>query len=296
MLSSYTRPAHKCQSRANYDSVVSTADSAALAWAIDHARQLVENGQIAVLTGAGISTESGIPDYRGGGKSPRNPINYQQFITSAEIRARYWARSYFGWQKIASALPNEGHQLLAQAEESGKVSTLVTQNVDGLHTRAGSHEVTELHGSLADVICLGCGDVTERSALTARIEDLNPDSAFSTQFEIAPDGDAQIENIANFQVPPCLLCGGILKPRVVFFGETIPSHITERARSEVLAADALLVVGSSLAVNSALRLVQLAVNNKLPVVIVNIGATKADSICDVKLEAGANLCLRELLG
>jgi NAD-dependent SIR2 family protein deacetylase len=275
---------------------VSIAESAALNWALDHARQLIENRKLAVLTGAGISTESGIPDYRGGGKSPRNPITFQQFIASADIRARYWARSYFGWQQIASAQPNEGHQLLAEAEESGHLSTLVTQNVDGLHSRAGSHEVTELHGSLADVICLSCGDVTERLALTSRIEDLNPKAAFSAQFEIAPDGDAQIENVANFQVPSCLRCGGILKPRVVFFGETIPSEVTLRARSEVLASDALLVVGSSLAVNSALRLVQLAVNNKLPVVIVNIGETKADSICDVKLEAAASLCLRELLG
>ncbi len=275
---------------------MSIAESAALNWALDHARQLIENRKLAVLTGAGISTESGIPDYRGGGKSPRNPITFQQFIASADIRARYWARSYFGWQQIASAQPNEGHQLLAEAEESGHLSTLVTQNVDGLHSRAGSHEVTELHGSLADVICLSCGDVTERLALTSRIEDLNPKAAFSAQFEIAPDGDAQIENVANFQVPSCLRCGGILKPRVVFFGETIPSEVTLRARSEVLASDALLVVGSSLAVNSALRLVQLAVNNKLPVVIVNIGETKADSICDVKLEAAASLCLRELLG
>lgn len=275
---------------------MSIAESAALNWALDHARQLLENRRLAVLTGAGISTDSGIPDYRGGGKSPRNPITFQQFIASAETRARYWARSYFGWQQIASAQPNEGHQLLADAEESGYLSTLVTQNVDGLHTRAGSQEVTELHGSLADVICLSCGDVTERVALTSRIEDLNPKAAFGAEFEIAPDGDAQIENVANFQVPSCLRCGGILKPRVVFFGETIPSEVTLRARSEVLASDALLVVGSSLAVNSALRLVQLAVNNKLPVVIVNIGETKADSICDVKLEATASLCLRELLG
>lgn len=275
---------------------MSIADSAALSWAMDHARQLTANRRLAVLTGAGISTDSGIPDYRGGGKSPRNPITYQQFIAAAEIRARYWARSYFGWQQIATAIPNEGHDLLVAAERSGRLDALITQNVDGLHSKAGSLQLTELHGSLVDVICLDCGNISARADLTARIQALNPDAVFKSNFEIAPDGDAIIESAEHFRVPACLSCGGVLKPKVVFFGETIPTAVTQRARSAVLDSEALLVVGSSLAVNSALRLVQLAVANRLPVVIVNRGETKADSICDVKIEAAASFCLRELIG
>lgn len=275
---------------------MSIAESAALNWAIDHARELILSRRLTVLTGAGISTDSGIPDYRGGGKSPRNPITYEQFVGSAETRSRYWARSFHGWQKIAAAAPNEGHELLARAEQSGKVGFVVTQNVDGLHSRAGSQGLSELHGSLTEVVCLNCGQLSPRDELTARLLELNPGITLAESFEIAPDGDAQIEDISNFQVPECLKCHGVLKPRVVFFGETIPISVTQQARAEVLASEALLVVGSSLAVNSALRLVQLAVAHKIPVAIVNLGATKADSVCDVKIEASASFCLRELLG
>ena len=275
---------------------MSLAESAALSWAVEHARELLETRTITALTGAGISTESGIPDYRGGGKSPRNPISYQQFISSADVRARYWARSFVGWQQISSAQPNPAHLLLAEAERSGRVQSLITQNVDGLHGKAGSSRYTELHGSLELVVCLDCGAESSRRDLTSRLESLNPQAAFGTQFEIAPDGDADIESAAGFRVPECLNCGGVLKPKVVFFGETIPTEVTQKARSAVQAAEALLVVGSSLAVNSALKLVQLAVAKKTPVVIVNIGETKADAICDVKIEAAASSSLRELLG
>ena len=275
---------------------MSLAESAALSWAVDHARELLENRSITVLTGAGISTDSGIPDYRGGGKSPRNPISYQQFVSSSDVRARYWARSYVGWQRISSALPNAAHNLLADAEGRGRIQALVTQNVDGLHAKAGSQRLTELHGSLERVVCLDCRAESSRNSLTNRIRLLNPQASFSSKFEIAPDGDAAMESPQQFNVPDCLECGGVLKPKVVFFGENIPAPVAQKARSEVSSADSLLVVGSSLAVNSALRLVQLAVAQKTPVIIVNLGETKADAICDVKIEASASASLGELFG
>ncbi len=265
--------------------VVSLADVA-----LGEVVAVLRGKRVLVLGGAGVSTESGIPDYRGpeSSKTPRNPMRFQQFVGSEAARRRYWARSFAGWRRVADARPNAGHRALAQLEAaklppSGYVTGLVTQNVDGLHQAAGSRRVLELHGSLAAVRCLKCGALSSRRLLQRRLQDLNPE-ATANPVEHAPDGDAELSGAleATFQVPPCA-CGGVLKPDVVFFGENVPKPRVLRAYELLAQADVLLVVGSSLTVFSGYRFVVQAVKDGKPVVILNQGETRGDAAASLKV-------------
>ena len=266
----------------------------ALLYGLEHARNLIEGKRTLVLTGAGISTSSGIPDYRGAGRVQKHPLTFDEFMGSKENQARYWARSYVGWHRIASAEPNPGHVALSEAEQRSKIFHIITQNVDGLHQKAGSKNVVELHGRLDRVLCTGCGDILARSELDGRIHALNPNFRDLENVEFSTDGDAEVEPPRDFQVPSCGVCGSHYKPDVVFFGEQVPKARVEKAENLIVEAEAILVAGSSLTVNSGLRLVKQAKKLELPVVIVNLGETKADSVADVKLNASTTDVLREL--
>lgn len=267
----------------------------ALLFGLEHAQKLLAGKRVLVLTGAGISTSSGIPDYRGEGRVQKHPLTFDQFMTSAQNQARYWARSYVGWHRINQAEPNAGHIALAEAEKRGSLAHIITQNVDGLHQKAGSKQVLELHGRLDRVLCTGCGEILSRAELDGRIHALNPDFKELDKVEFSPDGDAEIEPPKNFRVPSCLSCGSHFKPDVVFFGEQVPKDRVSFAEQQVQHAQAILVAGSSLTVNSGLRLVKQAKKLGLPVVIVNLGETKADQIADVKLNGSTTELLGELL-
>jgi len=258
---------------------------------------LLRGRRTLVLTGAGCSTESGIPDYRGPEtrKRARNPIQHREFVSNAEARQRYWARSTLGWPRFAEARPNEGHRALAKLQASGAVSALLTQNVDRLHQAAGSTGVVELHGALHEARCLQCGAVEPRSELQGRILESNRDFD-RQQVELAPDGDAELSRdaIANFIVPACLACGGVLKPDVVFFGDSVPREKVEHSFALLDASDALLVVGSSLAVFSGYRFVLRASERGLPIALVNLGESRGDSHAAIRLDARAGEVLPEL--
>jgi NAD-dependent deacetylase sirtuin 4 len=240
-----------------------------------------------VLSGAGISTESGIPDYRGpnGSLRTRHPMQYREFVGSADARRRYWARSAIGWARVGKARPNAGHIAIARLEQLGIVSGVITQNVDGLHQAAGSRRVLELHGSLAEVRCLSCGLPEMRDHLQGRLLKENPEWG-SLPVEAAPDGDAEIspETMASFSVPSCLHCGGVLKPDVVFFGESVPKPRVEAAWGMLAESGVLLVVGSSLAIFSGLRFVNQAARENKPVAIVNQGETRGDEVAAVRIK------------
>ncbi len=249
--------------------------------------------RLAVLTGAGCSTESGIPDYRGPGtlKRAKSPMQSREFLTSADARARYWSRSALGWPRIAAAQPNLGHRALSQLEASGALSGVITQNVDGLHQAAGSRNVVELHGALARVRCLGCGQLSCRKELQLRLLADNPSLHQHGPTQLAPDGDAHREDVTNFRVPACAACNGVLKPDVVFFGEGVPRPTVDAAFAFLDQGDALLVVGSSLTVFSGFRFVRRASERGIPIFIVNYSATRGDpyaSLC-VSGSAGATL-------
>ncbi len=250
--------------------------------------------RLAVLTGAGCSTESGIPDYRGPGTlaRARNPIQYREFVRSAEARKRYWARSLLGWPRVQAARPNPAHRALAALERAGVATGLITQNVDRLHHAAGSRCVVELHGALERVRCLGCGAVIERAAVQAHLLALNPNWP-APSAGLAPDGDADLpaELTAGFRVPGCPACGGDLKPDVVFFGESVPRATVDAAAALVDSAGALLVVGSSLAIFSGYRFVRRAGERGIPVVIVNLGATRADPLAAARIDGRAGQVL-----
>lgn len=258
---------------------------------IDQLIRLLAGRRIAVLTGAGLSTASGIPDYRGPEtrKRARNPIQYRQFLKSADIRQRYWARSMIGWRRIHQARPNIAHQALADLERAGVALGIVTQNVDGLHTAAGSQRVIELHGSLHQVHCLDCQHLETRVSMQERLAALNPDWPIPTHADIAPDGDAELtgqaHDIASFQVAPCIACGGTLEPHIVFFGGSVPRARVDAAFALVAEADALLVAGSSLTVLSGLRFVRRAHENGQPVAIVNLGETRGDPLATLRVDA-----------
>jgi NAD-dependent SIR2 family protein deacetylase len=244
-----------------------------------------------VLTGAGVSTDSGIPDYRGPGSPVRTPMTYQDFIGSAAARQRYWARAHVGWSRMSQAAPNATHHALVAMQEAGRLSGLITQNVDGLHARAGHRDAIDLHGRIDRVICLSCRELSPRAQLHGRLARLNP--GYEARIgEIAPDGDVVLAETADFRVAPCQSCGGDLKPDVVFFGENVPKDRVERCYTLVAGAEALVVLGSSLQVMSGLRFVKAAHKAGLPIVIVNRGTTRWDQLATLKLDAGCAETLR----
>ncbi|MEU0900375.1 NAD-dependent protein deacetylase [Streptomyces massasporeus] len=254
----------------------------------------LRTGGVLVLSGAGISTESGIPDYRGegGSLSRHTPMTYQDFTADAQARRRYWARSHLGWRTFGRARPNAGHQAVAAFGRQGLLSGVITQNVDGLHQAAGSEDVVELHGTLTRVVCLSCGAVSPRHELAVRLEEANP--AFApVAAGINPDGDADLtdDQVRGFRVVPCTACGGTLKPDVVFFGETVPPQRVEHCRELVRAATSVLVLGSSLTVMSGLRFVRQAAKEGKPVLIVNRDRTRGDqhALTRVSLPLGTAL-------
>jgi len=268
--------------------VVPSASAAVSPAGLEQALPLL-GGRIAVLTGAGISTDSGIPDYRGEGAKVRNPMTIQQFLAGAPFRQRYWAGSYLGWTRFVAAEPNAGHAALAALEAAGRVTGIVTQNVDGLHAKAGSRRIVEVHGSVHRVLCLDCGQTFARSSIAARIEAANAWFVErGSSGALNPDGDAEVGDVTDFVVPDCTVCGGVLKPDVVFFGEFVPTERFVEASALVRAADALLVAGSSLAVNSGIRLLEQARRRRIPIVIVNRGETKGDRVAAVKIDGGTS--------
>jgi NAD-dependent SIR2 family protein deacetylase len=252
---------------------------------------------VAVLTGAGVSTESGIPDYR----SPesraraRRPIQGPEFVRSAALRRRYWARSMAGWERFRGARPGPSHHALAALEASGVVSGLITQNVDRLHAAAGSRDVIELHGALAETICLDCGVLEDRDALQARMRALNP-SWLDGPSPMAPDGDAELPDalVETFVVPTCLVCDGVLKPNVVFFGHNVARPIVDRAFARLDEANALLVAGTSLAVFSGYRFLLRAAERRIPIAIVNRGEVRGEDRATLKVEGSTGEILEEL--
>ena len=267
---------------------------------LERLAQVLRGKRIAVLTGAGCSTESGIPDYRGPETPPRKrpPIQHREFVDRPEHRRRYWARSMLGWPLIANAQPNEAHHALAMLEEAGVVAGLITQNGDVLHGAAGSRQVVELHGALARVRCLTCGAATTRDELQTRLVAANPgwlDRAAAVT--IAPDGDAELsdELLASFEVVACEGCGGVLMPDVVFFGGSVPKPTLDAAWQTFERGEALLVVGSSLTVFSGYRFVRRAAERQIPVCILNRGPTRGDEHAIVRVDARAGHALPALV-
>ncbi len=260
---------------------------------------LLAAGGVVVLSGAGLSTESGIPDYRGptGAARRQQPMTYQSFVGDAAARHRYWARGYLGWRQIAAARPNAGHRAVAALQRRGNVEAVITQNVDGLHQAAGSPNVIELHGGLDRVLCLGCGGRENRAGLDLRLRVMN--SRFAAEARANPDGDVELaeERLAEFRMVDCAACGGgPLKPDVVFFGENVPKPRVQRCFDAVDAADALLVLGSSLTVMSGLRFVRRAAARGIPIAIVNQGPTRADDLATVRVDAPLGATLTGLTG
>ncbi|QNG18374.1 NAD-dependent protein deacetylase [Rhodococcus triatomae] len=253
-------------------------------------RSLLSGRRWCVLTGAGISTDSGIPDYRGPDSPPRTPMTYQQFVGDDAFRRRYWARNHLGWRHMDAAVPNDGHRALARLERSDTVTAVITQNVDLLHTKAGSRRVIDLHGTYAQVRCLSCDHLISRATLAEYLEEANPGFAESVYrasgLEVAPDADAVVEDTARFEVVDCRRCGGMLKPDIVYFGESVPKPRVAHAFDVVDTAEALLVLGSSLTVMSGLRFVRRAAARGIPVAIVNRGVTRGDEYATVKVDAG----------
>ncbi|WP_009474017.1 NAD-dependent protein deacetylase [Rhodococcus sp. JVH1] len=255
--------------------------------------------RLCVITGAGISTDSGIPDYRGPDSPPRNPMTYQQFTGDPDFRRHYWARNHLGWRHMDAARPNTGHRALAGLERAGAVSGVITQNVDLLHTKAGSRRVIDLHGTYAQVRCLTCGALISRATLADRLERANPGFAETVAaaqgVEIAPDADAVITSTEHFRMVDCEACGGLLKPDIVYFGESVPKPRVAAAYDVVDEAEALLVAGSSLTVMSGLRFVRHAAKRGIPIVIVNRGTTRGDEFATHTHHAGCSEALTALL-
>ena len=256
---------------------------------IEQAISTLRGRRAAVLTGAGISTDSGIPDYRGEGAPKAHPMTYQKFMESHRHRQRYWLGSHLGWGRFASATPNQGHRAIAAAEASSAFSGVVTQNVDALHHKAGSLRVVDLHGRLDKVRCVHCGQSFTRGAIADTIDRLNPWIA-STDLDghVRPDGDVDVAATEEFVVPRCDMCEGVLKPEVIFFGEFVQPSVFEQAAGLLARSEALVVAGSSLVVNTGMRLVSLAHKKKIPIVIINRGPTKADRMATVRIEGGTS--------
>lgn len=259
---------------------------------------MARHRRLFVLTGAGCSTDSGIPDYRdeNGDWKRAQPVTLQAFMGDLPTRRRYWARSLVGWRRFGRARPNDAHRALARLERQGRAEVLVTQNVDGLHQSAGSTEVIDLHGRLDQVRCMGCERRSSREELQTRLLDLNPDWS-RLDARDAPDGDADLEGLdfSGFRIPACRNCGGLLKPDVVFFGESVPRERVEAAMQAVLKADAVLVVGSSLMVYSGYRFAQAAFKAGKPIAAVNLGRTRADELLALKVNEPCGSALAFLL-
>lgn len=251
-----------------------------------------------VLTGAGVSTDSGIPDYRGPGSIARTPMTYQEFVAAPEARQTYWARAHVGWTRMSTAEPNRSHLALVELQHAGRLTGLITQNVDGLHERAGHRDAIDLHGRLDRVICLDCGQRTPRHSLHDRLVQLNPGYA-DREGQVRPDGDVALTTTGDFVVADCLRCAsrgkvGRLKPDVVFFGESVAKPLVRRCFDLVEQAEALLVLGSSLQVMSGLRFVRAAAKRQIPVVIVNRGPTRGDDLATVRINDGCAEALDQL--
>lgn len=269
--------------------------SAELSAGIARTAHLLHGRKIALLTGAGISTDSGIPAYRGeGSRASVSPMTVQRYLADEEARRRYWIGGHLGWKTFASAAPNAGHIALAEMERSGAVSGVITQNVDGLHLRAGSSHVIEVHGTLRRVRCLTCGQVFDRRDIASQIESLNPWITAADGIRLNPDGDVTPETAEGFVVPTCTVCAGMLKPDVVFFGEFVPGDRFRAAESLLRASTALIVAGSSLVVNSGVRLVERARRRGIPLIIINRETTRADAWADVTLAGGTSEVLPAL--
>jgi NAD-dependent SIR2 family protein deacetylase len=278
-------------------SVVPTADPRADV-GVEALADLVGDGDVVVLSGAGLSTDSGIPDYRGvtGSRRRHTPMTYQTFTGDARGRHRYWARSHVGWRQIREARPNEGHRAVGDLQSAGLLRGVITQNVDGLHQAGGSRDVVELHGGLDRTVCLACGDLASRADLDERLQAANPHVGPRTD-QINPDGDAELpdEVLDGFVMVACLACGdGPLKPDVVFFGETVPRDRVDHCFGLVEQAGSLLVLGSSLTVMSGYRFVLRAAQRGIPVAIVNVGPTRGDAKADVRVDAPLGVVLPSL--
>jgi NAD-dependent SIR2 family protein deacetylase len=277
---------------------VDTAPSGAAQPALDALADLVADGDVLVLSGAGLSTDSGIPDYRGpsGALRRHTPMTYQSFLHDPLGRHRYWARSYVGWRQIEAARPNAGHRAVADLQAAALLSGVITQNVDGLHQAAGARDVVELHGGLDRTVCLGCGDIARRADLDERLRAANP--GFGPRpGEVNPDGDAELSDaeLDGFVMVECLACGdGPLKPDVVFFGETVPRPRVDTCFELLEGSRALLVLGSSLTVMSGYRFVLRAAKLGIPVAVVNLGPTRGDAKTDVRVDAPLGVVLPEL--
>ena len=264
---------------------------------ISSAVEVLEGSTIAVITGAGISTESGIPDYRGTGAKPQSRIDFATFEASPLVRTKYWLRGHLGWQRFATAEPNIGHVALVEMEQAGMISGVITQNVDGLHRKAGSQRVVELHGNISRVVCLSCGQRFSRSRFDGNFVELNPWVTDSFRRSAASLEEVDLytpDVLARVTIPACSVCGGCLKPDVVFFGEFVPTATYAASTELIRQSDALIVAGSSLVVNSAVRLVELARKRKMPIVIVNRGETKSDRWATIRIEAGCGEVLSAL--
>src|SRR5690348_9503370 len=258
--------------------------------AMERLDELVGRGGVCVLSGAGLSTESGIPDYRGpsGALRARLPMTIAEFRGSPGARQRYWARAHLGWRRIAAARPNAGHRAVAALQQAGMLHGIITQNVDGLHQAAGARDVVELHGGLDRVVCLECSARITREALDERLRAANPHVDWDEVAASNPDGDAELANeqVTRFRLVGCECCGAdLLKPDVVFFGESVPRPRVQRCFELVDGSACLLVLGSSLTVMSGLRFVNRARQARIPVAIVNRGVTRGDPLADVKVDA-----------
>ena len=260
--------------------------------------ELLRGGNVTVLTGAGLSTESGIPDYRGSdGKRRVMPMTYGEFVASPANRQRYWARSFVGWRRFAGAGPNDGHRAVADLQRLGLVRAIITQNVDGLHQSAGARDVLELHGNLNRARCLNCGETTLRAELDRRLREGNP-SFEAIAGEIRPDGDVALseEVVAGFHAPRCLVCqSDLVKPDVVFFGESVPKLLVEQCFSQVEASAGLVVLGSSLQVMSGYRFVRRAAANGMAVAIVTRGSSRGDEQATIRLDAPLGVTLSRIV-
>ena len=271
--------------------IAAAADRDVAAWS--RAVELLRSRTWTALTGAGMSTDSGIPDYRGPdsrrARGPVTPMTYQEFVSGPRPQQRYWARSFLGWSRMHEAVPNSGHHALARLEAGGGCLGVVTQNVDGLHEQAGSRRLVALHGRISDVVCLGCGDRLSRAVLQREMEALNPDwLARHATAPARPDGDVELDDTGDFVVPRCDTCDGILKPDVVFFGESVPKDRVARCYAMVEEAEALVVLGSSLTVMSGFRFVRHAAKRGMPVVVVNRGRTRGDELATYKVDHGTS--------